>query len=96
MKDRTPEEFEAYMNAMENMEISGQAEHNARVREQRNNAVLLSENQKLRDEIQEINKSLRQQIADAHKSAKRSELIAWVSIAISAASLLVAFIALFR
>lgn len=96
MKDRTPEEFEAYMNAMENMEISGQAEHNAHVREQRDKATMLSENQKLRDEIQEINKSLRQQIADARKSAKRSELIAWISIAISAASFLIAFISLFR
>ena len=96
MKDRTPEEFNAYMNLMGNMEISGQSEHNTRVHEQRNNAVLLSENQKLRDEIQKINKSLRQQIADARKSAKRSELIAWISIAISAASFLIAFISLFR
>ena len=31
MKDRTPEEFNAYMKLKGNMEISGQSEHNTRV-----------------------------------------------------------------
>lgn len=96
MKDRTPEEFNAYMNLMENMEISGQSDHNAHVREQRDKATMLSENQKMREEIHGINLSLQKQLEEAQKSAKRSEIISWVSIAISAASLLVAFIALFR
>ena len=96
MKDRTPNEFEAYMNLIENMEISGQSEHNARVRERRNQATMLSENAKLRDTIHGINISLQKQIDETKKSAKHSEIISWISVSISAASLLIAFIALFK
>ena len=92
MKNKTPEEFSAFMDGMENMEISGQPEHNARVRENRNFQFQISENKKLRDEISNINQSLQEQISEAKKSAKNSKLISWISIALSAASLLVAFI----
>lgn len=81
---------------MENMEISGQPEHNARVRENKNLQFQVFENQKLRAEISNINQSLQEQISEAKKSSKRSELIAWISVGIAAVSLLVAFIALFK
>ena len=87
-----PKNYNEFMDAMEYMEISGQPEHNARVREKRNFQFQLSENEKLRNEISNINQSLQEQISEAKKSAKNSKLISWISIAISAASLLVAFI----
>lgn len=87
-----PKNYNEFMNAIENMEISGQPEHNARVREKRNLQFQVFENEKLRNEISNINQSLQEQISEAKKSAKNSKLISWISIAISAASLLVAFI----
>lgn len=96
MKKRTPEEFNAFMDAMENMEISGQPEHNALVQEKRNLQFQKLENKKLCNEISNINQSLQEQIAEAKKSSKRSELISWISVGIAAVSLLVAFIALFK
>ena len=90
------EEFEAFRTAMENMEISGQPEHNARVRENRNFQFQVFESKKLLDEISNINQSLQEQISEAKKSSKHSELISWISAGIAAVSLLVAFIALFK
>lgn len=87
-----PKNYNEFMDAMEYMEISGQPEHNARVRENRNLRFQKHENEKLRNEISNINQSLQEQISEAKKSAKNSKLISWISIAISAASLLVAFI----
>lgn len=87
-----PKNYNEFMDAMEYMEISGQPEHNARVRENRNLQFQKHENEKLRNEISNINQSLQKQIAEAKKSAKNSKLVSWISIAISAASLLVAFI----
>ena len=91
-----PKNYNEFMDAMENMEISGQPEHNARVRENRNLQFQKHENEKLRNEISNINQSLQKQIDEAKKSSKRSELISWISVGIAAASLLVAFIALFK
>lgn len=91
-----PKNYNEFMDAMEYMEISGQPEHNARVRENRNLKFQKDENEKLRNEISNINQSLQKQIDEAKKSSKRSELISWISVGIAAASLLVAFIALFK
>lgn len=55
-----PKNYNEFMDAMENMEISGQSEHNARVRENKNFQFQAFENQKLRAEISNINQSLQE------------------------------------
>lgn len=61
-----------------------------------NRNLLLSENAKLRDELHSINENLQKQLQDAKKSALHSSIISLISVIISAGSLVVAFIALFR
>lgn len=99
MKDRSEEEkdeFDALMSAIGSMEISGMPEHNAEVRERRKMVVQTSESAKLRNELHEITKRLQEQSQEAKKESKRSTVVSWISIAIAAASLLVAFVALFK
>ena len=99
MKDRSEEEkdeFDALMSAIGSMEISWMPEHNAEVRERRKMVVQTSESAKLRNELHEITKRLQEQSQEAKKESKRSTVVSWISIAIAAASLLVAFVALFK